>query len=456
MERQDNHRHEAMTLKSSVNLPSGEVRCCLWGQMSGLEVFLAPPTREEQTQAEISSHLVTELPHNLAPLIEYENPYCAIIIPTAMIIMPLYFQSDDNGFNLCRRHRGFEGVVEELSLTENEDMGKWTRIFHKSLTFSRKTVLALQNLLIRNPLEHCTSPGEPAPAECCAACMDSGVLIWNISPKSLATRPASSNLSWLRHEGKVPVTAIEWHPQGLYLVSASAFDNSIHIWDLGTEQPVVLTRYGSGGTSLLSFSLDGSKLLTATTSSLFLVWDTEQWESTSYWTEANNCIRTALWGPNDSLFYICDKSPVLYQLTPENVLTVISLEPACLPCPSGSNVWIGGQVLNMVWNKNRERLAIAFKEHPELVAVFYTCYDGNTFTTVPCGLITGPQGEKVQHMAFNNDFQRGALLTITNAPKYHVSDVLLLYGTQVLMQHMTGTKQEGQAPVLSSQENNSL
>jgi len=57
--------------------------------------------------------------------------------------------------------------------------------------------------------------------------------------------------------------------QGSLLLSASAADTAMYMWDVDLEEAVVLRRVGGGGVSLVSWSPDSAKVFAATSGVVF-------------------------------------------------------------------------------------------------------------------------------------------------------------------------------------------
>ena len=108
----------------------------------------------------------------------------------------------------------------------------------------------------------------------------SGIVLWNIDPSSVLSRPSASSVSVLNPPpGHSPVTSLQWEPnRGKLLLSASAGDSSIIVWNVAQESSTPLRRFGSSGTHLASWGLQ-NRLLTATTSTVFKIWETKEWSN---------------------------------------------------------------------------------------------------------------------------------------------------------------------------------
>lgn len=66
--------------------------------------------------------------------------------------------------------------------------------------------------------------------------------------------------------------------QGKLLLSSSAADTSMILWNTSSETKIPLRRVGGGGVHLVAWSPRGrGKILAATPSTVFRVWETKMW-----------------------------------------------------------------------------------------------------------------------------------------------------------------------------------
>ena len=69
---------------------------------------------------------------------------------------------------------------------------------------------------------------KPQSASTLAVASQTCILIWNVDPTSLSTRPSSGGMQILTYPPHTPVTSIEWNPNGFDLLfSCSALSSSI-------------------------------------------------------------------------------------------------------------------------------------------------------------------------------------------------------------------------------------
>ncbi|KAK3923787.1 Aladin [Frankliniella fusca] len=252
-----------------------------------------------------------------------------------------------------------------------------------------------------------------------------GTLVWQVDPKSVVTRPSITCATVLKRPGHSPVTSIQWNSTGTLLVSAASNDSSMYIWDIDLQESVPLRRVGGGGVHLLSWSPDVHKLLAATTSVTFRVWNTSNWVP-ERWRVLSGNVRSACWSPCSTvLLFTTSEESVVYALqfkqncaqldtmfysdTPvseQGARVVINLAPEEV----GNGLRIGGPVTSMVWDKLGRHLALIFESSP-LVAVYRTDLTPHLLIT-PCCLVKGASGEQPTAIAFQSNFDAGACLTI--------------------------------------------
>uniref|UniRef100_T1JNT2 Peptidase S1 domain-containing protein n=1 Tax=Strigamia maritima TaxID=126957 RepID=T1JNT2_STRMM len=258
----------------------------------------------------------------------------------------------------------------------------------------------------------------------CAKC----ILIWQVDPTSLITRPSAGCVQVLEYPGPGPVTSLSWNPNGSIFISASPMDSRMRVWDISKEESEAVF---SSPVSLVSWSPDAEFVFTASPSSTFKVWNTHTWKCETWSKLAGHC-QTACWHPNSSILLFATKNDtVIYGLDFSNaknnlskkgesgiddVISVANLASVTLETNDG-NVEIGGFIRSMVWDPNGERLAIIFakkdgaKSAQKYVAVFRTRINPYLELT-PCGFIRGAANEVPQLITFQKNFENGSLLTV--------------------------------------------
>ncbi|XP_019747242.1 aladin [Hippocampus comes] len=286
---------------------------------------------------------------------------------------------------------------------------------------------------------------KPLCASALAVACQNCLLVWNVDPCSLSTRPSSGCAQVLSHPGHSPVTSIAWSPNGSLLVSASPMDTAMMVWDVASESCVPLQRVGGGGVSFLSWSTDGSHLLASTPSALFRVWETRMWTCERWPCEKGRC-QSGCWSPDGSrLLFTVQGETVIYALTftdTPGVLTgaskgsqtasvVADLSQTTFNTSEG-DVTVGGEVQSLTWDPRGERLAVLLKgdpraDRPAVIPVFKT-RTKPIFELLPCGFVQGDPGAEPRLLQFHPNFQHGALLTvcwstgrITHVPFYFQS-----------------------------------
>ncbi|XP_007909739.1 aladin [Callorhinchus milii] len=286
---------------------------------------------------------------------------------------------------------------------------------------------------------------KPLCASVLAVGCQSCILVWQVDPTSLSTRPSSGCAHVLSHPGHCPVTSLAWCPKGGLLLSASPVDTSMLIWDVATEICVPLQRVGGGGVTYLAWSPDGNRVLATTPSSVFRVWETRTW-TCERWPTLNGQCQTGCWSPDGThLLFTVEGESVIYLLTfldTGELLGKVGGSKTALICADLSKttfeieqaeIRVGGEVQSMVWDPSGERLAVILRGDPTnvesktLVAVFKTNVSP-VFELLPCGFIQGEIDAEPQFLSFHPNFKKGALLTvgwstgrISNIPFYFVS-----------------------------------
>ncbi|PVD30371.1 hypothetical protein C0Q70_09636 [Pomacea canaliculata] len=252
--------------------------------------------------------------------------------------------------------------------------------------------------------------------------------------------PSTSLAQVLKQPGHVPVTHLAWDPSGKLLLSSSPTDTAIMVWSVPTEACTPLRRFGGGGISLLSWSPDGSKVLSATLSSMFRVWETTSWNC-EVWSQLSGRCIAACWSCDGKmLLFAMEADPVLYCIkfgtlqhdfmlkddttaqvksgsmgSAPMAVAVADLSDVILTSQSGEDVRIGGFVQQMVWNKTSERLAVLCRGPDEKISPFIIIFKTArhpVLQLLPSGFVKGEVGEIPHHIAFQPSFDQGALLSV--------------------------------------------
>uniref|UniRef100_A0A8C4R2P6 Achalasia, adrenocortical insufficiency, alacrimia n=1 Tax=Eptatretus burgeri TaxID=7764 RepID=A0A8C4R2P6_EPTBU len=224
------------------------------------------------------------------------------------------------------------------------------------------------------------------------------VVIWQVEPSSLSTRPSSCCVQVLNQPG--PVTSLAWNPHGEMLIAASPASSSLKVWEVATERCITLPVHGAGGIANLSWSPDGAHLLVATLSPVIRS-DRRQWK-----TERPPTYLCACWSPDGSI--------LLFAVQGEHVIYSLRFTTGAGMQQSAQNKLsiVGGEVQMMTWDSTGERLAVLLRGENN-IAIFKT-RTHPLFELLPCGFVQGEEGTVPQLMSFFPTFGKGALLTVVS------------------------------------------
>ncbi|KAL7989823.1 hypothetical protein Chor_012489 [Crotalus horridus] len=217
-----------------------------------------------------------------------------------------------------------------------------------------------------------------------------------------------------------------WHLDPTSL--STSFPPLLHVWDVSTENCIQLQWFGGGGVTYLAWSPDGSKVLAATPSAVFRVWEVQMWTYEKWPTLKGPC-RTACWSPDGSrLLFTVQGESVIYSLSfleysGEQQRQVGGSKTASIVADLSETTFetlygeerIGGEVQSMVWDPSGERLAVVIQGNLDasktIIAVFRT-RNNPVFELLPCGFLQGEDGVQPQLVTFHPCFKKGALLTV--------------------------------------------
>uniref|UniRef100_UPI00358E9396 aladin isoform X2 n=1 Tax=Myxine glutinosa TaxID=7769 RepID=UPI00358E9396 len=244
------------------------------------------------------------------------------------------------------------------------------------------------------------------------------VVIWQVEPSSLSTRPSSCCVQVLSQSG--PVTSLAWNPHGEMLIAASPASSSLKVWEVATERCITLPVHGAGGIANLSWSPDGARLLVATLSPVIRVYETLTWNWERWPTLSGRC-QSACWSPDGSiLLFAVQGEHVIYSLKFTTGAGIVGGSKAAAICADvstfeiesadGRSVKVGGEVQMMTWDSTGERLAVLLRGENK-IAIFKT-RTHPLFELLPCGFVQGEEGTVPQLMSFFPTFGKGALLTV--------------------------------------------
>ncbi|PIK53858.1 putative aladin [Apostichopus japonicus] len=304
---------------------------------------------------------------------------------------------------------------------------------------TNKCAVAWQNDSIKR---HCAHLKASIPTWCLLFGLET-ILCWNLScwlsvlcpglasrPASQSTRPSAGSAQVLSHHTNCPITTLAWDPRGRLLTSASPWDTVMMVWNVPRETSYAVGRGGGGGVSLLRWSPDKSRLLAATPSAVFRVWETHSW-TCEKWTQLSGRLQAACWSPDSQILLFCSaKEPAIYSLnfnaTKVGGATTGGAQ-AAVKCADLSEVIyedgdlegvrIGGLIQDMAWDPTGERLAVLFQktleeDHADDVIALFNTRLQPVLELIPCGFIRCEPEEEPQLISFLPKFDKGALLTI--------------------------------------------
>ncbi|XP_044738593.1 aladin [Chrysoperla carnea] len=244
------------------------------------------------------------------------------------------------------------------------------------------------------------------------------IIIWNIDPHSVVTRPSSNNAHILYASGHTPIVSLSWSPFGDLLVSAAARDVSIRVWDVDSSRSETLRRSAGGGKSIVCWSPQGSKLFTASLGIIFRIWNCTDWTA-ERWDVGEGRVHTACFSPcGQILLFSTTTEPTIYALrsnaegiwannnenSPQLAMPVLNLSR-----DEKSNFG-GGLIRNICWSPLGTHLAILFRESKS-VAIFNTI-SHPILKITPCCIVNGLEYERPCAIAFQPNFEHGSCLTI--------------------------------------------
>ncbi|TTL25871.1 Aladin [Bagarius yarrelli] len=148
------------------------------------------------------------------------------------------------------------------------------------------------------------------------------------------------------------------------------------VWNVAAESCVPLQRVGGGGVTNLSWSPDGSRLLAATPSALFRVWETKMW-TCERWPCVKGRCQSGCWSPDGSRLLFCVQGEtVIYALTfsdatggPKAAAVVADLSETTFS-ESDGDIIVGGEVQSLAWDPTGERLAVLLKGKKKHILMF--------------------------------------------------------------------------------------
>jgi aladin len=199
----------------------------------------------------------------------------------------------------------------------------------------------------------------------------------------------------LIRKNHLPITSLEWNPNGDLLATASANDSDIWLWDVDQNRHVALKRVGAA-CNKLSWSPNGAKLFTSTTADVFRVWSTASWKPERWSIQKDGHIKSAVWSKcGNFLLFVVSNDSYLYSLgfvqeqlfnnnsTPSAALPVVDLKKTTI-----GQLEIGGRPEQLAWCENDHQLAVTFSDSSAVV-LFNTNINKHLLTVTPLCFFTG-------------------------------------------------------------------
>lgn len=207
-------------------------------------------------------------------------------------------------------------------------------------------------------------------ADIAVAC-ESGIIIWNVDPNSMVTRPSMNHAIILQRIEHTPVISISWSPRGDILASVAANDSKILLWDPEMDRTSSLKRPGTIGHNLLRWSPVGDKLFAATSMYVFRVWNCVDWQA-DRWSVLCGRVQACCWSPNGKhLLFTTNEEPIIYLLSFGKTNIMLNTNNAtgneAIPLFDVSKVdlngvVIGGRVRSMEWDVKGNHVAVLFQD----------------------------------------------------------------------------------------------
>jgi len=307
----------------------------------------------------------------------------------------------------------------------------------------------------------------PMSSICLAVGTSTGVCLWKVpfentnestnfdtlgqnpfsSIKSDVLKVGSAMLQVLKYPGFNHISSLSWSPDGLLLAVGSAITNTIIVWDVAAKTPVSLSGAGGKGTTLLTWSNDGSFLCQSCNDSVLRIWETRTWTCRTI--PLKNTCHTACWYPDNRtlIFSVQDSDEIsgiqMLWSPPKLDYTILVQENLGMTeaeTISGQKICIGGPIRKLCIDPTGQRLVVNFEERDnpgcELLGLFsilrkpYLRYQLIGFIRGPMWHPGTPKPQPPRSpyndnetndegyvpmprlMSFAYEFQRGALLSV--------------------------------------------
>lgn len=303
------------------------------------------------------------------------------------------------------------------------------------------------------------------------------IILWNVDPNEKTPRLPLTHAELIKQNLVTPITCIAFESSGNWLTVASpnssrllmlnrkqrksmlnASDKSVigsqsiesKLKNQGTTLSAASTAsnvkesapesmdktvrlFGAGVTKFV-YSPDHSRVCVGSTRNGIRVYETMNWTYKTWTADAGGIFQAGCWNqPNGRIFLFSLKNkPVVYAIIfydraiPNDVggtssyIRVLDVSEA-----ESIRGTVGGNIQDMLWDQNGERLVILFKDNPAFIAVYKTVTKPNLEIS-PIGFIHGLPNEIPLCMDFHLAFKSGALLTVCWDSGY-VSHIPLQY-----------------------------
>jgi len=336
---------------------------------------------------------------------------------------------------LAKNKKNFLSIAEIKGSSWNETLikvFKWHPTHDKyAIVFTNDAVQIYSHSQVPVTLKHqkqvevtCLAWKPFYPSVLAVGCANT-IIIWDTEIIPASIKPASScsfTLSKIYHND---IIDLQWYPKSDYLLSLATKDNQIIIWDVTLKKCIPIKRIGNFGFSFARFSFNGLRLFTADLSTKFRIWNPSDY-SFEEWSSLESRCKNACWSPNGKIvLYSCHNSALLYSLqffdsNKQETKIVADLSYILISTNNmdynAQKYFVGGDINEICWDKNGERLAISFKKFDNdfslnLVAVFITKTQPS-FEMIPCGFVRDPDNAFPVLLEFKPNFEDGSLLTI--------------------------------------------
>lgn len=229
-----------------------------------------------------------------------------------------------------------------------------------------------------------------------------------------------------------PIVSLQFDQSGNKLFACSPNSSRIAVIDMKkvlesdflltekNEKPITYIRRMGQGITRLLWSPGKTRLVTATTSTFFRVFEPFNW-TCQKWPSQGSLVQDMVWSkPSGRMLLIANKDeacvyalPFLDDPQASDVGGNKSIMKA-FEVPATRNElggFVGGRVQSFAWDKNGKRLAISFKDNPESILLYRTS-ERPTVEFHQIGILQSENSSTPLLMEFHDKFKDGSLLTI--------------------------------------------